>query len=287
MLALYRDGNQAAALAAFQAARVALVAELGCEPGPALRGLQQQILSADPALAAPEQPAAADGRSAGAADGPGSAASPAIPRQLPSAVPQFVGRSAELSALARLLDDPAAPRTVVISAISGTAGIGKTALAAYWAHRVAERFPDGQLHLNLRGFGPSGSAMKPASALRLILDSLGVPAERIPADPDAQAALYRSILAGQRMLILVDNARDPADILPLLPGGPGCLVLVTSRYQLTTSLPRTAHTCSLSASSPSMRQFSCWHIASDLNASWPSPQRPPSWPRCARGCRSH
>ncbi len=122
---------------------------------------------------------------------------------------------------------------MVISAIGGTAGVGKTALAVHWAHQVAGRFPDGQLYINLRGFGPSAAPVAPAEAVRQLLDGLGVAPERIPADLDAQVAMYRSLLSGKRMLIIADNAHDAAQLRPLLPGAPGCLVLVTSRNQLT------------------------------------------------------
>ena len=155
------------------------------------------------------------------------------PRQLPPMVAHFTGRAAEMGTLTRLLRRHAeAAGTVVISAIGGTAGIGKTALAVYWAHQVAGDFPDGQLYVNLRGFDVAGQVLDPADALRRFLDALGVPTERVPADLDAQAALYRSELADRRMLVVLDNARDTAQVRPLLPGAPGCLVLVTSRNEL-------------------------------------------------------
>jgi tetratricopeptide (TPR) repeat protein len=158
----------------------------------------------------------------------------AVPRQLPAAVAHFAGRSDELAVLTSLLRGRAtAGGTVVISTIGGTAGVGKTALAVHWAHQVADRFPDGQLYVNLRGFDPTGQVMDPAEAVRRFLDALGVPTQRIPADPDAQAALYRSQLAGRRMLVVLDNARDTAQVRPLLAGAPTCLVLVTSRKRLT------------------------------------------------------
>jgi tetratricopeptide (TPR) repeat protein len=157
-----------------------------------------------------------------------------VPRQLPAAVAHFAGRAGELSALNGLLRGRAeVGGTVVISAIGGTAGVGKTALAVYWAHRVADRFPDGQLYVNLRGFDPTGQVMDPAEAVRRFRDDLGVPPQRIPVDLDAQAALYRGELSGRRMLVVLDNARDTTQVRPLLPGASTCLVLVTSRNQLT------------------------------------------------------
>jgi len=123
--------------------------------------------------------------------------------------------------------------TVVICAVSGAAGVGKTALALHWSHRVRRHFPHGQLYVNLRGFDPDGAPMTPGEAVRGFLDVLDVPAQRVPAGLEQQAALYRSLLAGRQMLILLDNASDAAQVRPLLPASAGCLVVVTSRNQLT------------------------------------------------------
>jgi hypothetical protein len=124
------------------------------------------------------------------------------------------------------------PRAVVICAVVGMAGIGKTAFAIHWAHRVANRFKDGQLYINLRGFDPGDPAVAPTDALRTLLSPLGVPARDLPDGLDARAGMYRSILAGKRVLIVLDNARDVQQVRPLLPGSPGCLALVTSRNPL-------------------------------------------------------
>ncbi|MFI6543041.1 AfsR/SARP family transcriptional regulator [Streptomyces prunicolor] len=168
---------------------------------------------------------------------------PMRPAQLPPALPVFVGREAELVRLHALLDETEAaprnsPRTAplpptVISTITGPAGVGKTTLALHLAHDVADRFPDGQLYVNLRGFAPVAGPAHPQDVLRGFLEALGVPAARIPDGLDARAALYRGLLAGRRVLVLLDNARDGAQVRPLLPGAPGCLVLVTSRNRLT------------------------------------------------------
>ncbi|MGZ3145564.1 ATP-binding protein [Lentzea chajnantorensis] len=155
-----------------------------------------------------------------------------VPRQLPLAVRHFTGRARELTTLDALAETTARAGTVVIVAISGTAGVGKTTLAVCWAHRVAGRFRDGQLYVDLRGFDPGGRAVDPAEAVRRFLDALEVPPSRIPADLDAQTALYRSLLADKRMLIVLDNARDAVQVRPLLPAAPGCLVLITSRNRL-------------------------------------------------------
>jgi len=156
-----------------------------------------------------------------------------VPAQLPLDVPGFAGRQVELARLdAVMVGVGERPAAVVVSALAGTAGVGKTALAVHWAHRVRDRFPDGQLYVNLRGFDPDGAVLDPGVALRGLLDALGVAPQRIPGELDAQAGLYRSLLAGRRMLILLDNARDADQVRPLLPGEPGSVVIVTSRNQL-------------------------------------------------------
>jgi len=218
MLALYREGRQAEALAAYQAARGVLIEELGTEPGRELRRLHEQILAGDPGLdlSGPQWPAGGVGR--------------VVPRELPAAVRHFTGRAGELAALTRLLDEPA-QGLVVISAIGGTAGVGKTALAVHWAHQVADRFPDGQLYVNLRGY----DAARPVTAdgaLAGFLRALGVPGPDIPPGEDQRATRYRSLLAGKRMLVVLDNASTAEQVRPLLPGAPGCAVVVTSRDAL-------------------------------------------------------
>jgi transcriptional regulator with XRE-family HTH domain/tetratricopeptide (TPR) repeat protein len=155
------------------------------------------------------------------------------PRQLPAGARHFTGRAAELAVLEQLLTESGtgAVGTVVISAIGGTAGVGKTALALHWAHRVAGRFADGQLYANLRGFDPAGTPATPAEVIRGFLHALGVPAARMPASLEAQAGLYRDLLSGKRMLFVLDNGRDEQQVRPLLPASPASLVLVTSRNQ--------------------------------------------------------
>jgi tetratricopeptide (TPR) repeat protein len=156
-----------------------------------------------------------------------------VPRQLPAATSHFVGRLDELNALSGLLDQVRdGTGAVVISVIGGTAGVGKTALAVQWAHQVADQFPDGQLYVNLRGFGPAASPVSPVEALRGFLDALAIPAAQLPAGQESLAGLYRSLLSDRRVLIVLDNARDAAQVRPLLPGGAGCAVVITSRSQL-------------------------------------------------------
>ncbi|MET8143917.1 BTAD domain-containing putative transcriptional regulator [Sphaerisporangium sp. NPDC005288] len=169
---------------------------------------------------------------AGPTGQPGQAGEMVRPAQLPADLPSFAGRRAELAGVHDLLpcgDGP--PATAVISTIGGMAGIGKTTLAVHWAHRVAHRFPDGQLYVNLRGFSPGGP-QDPSEVLRHFLGALGVSARDMPSGLDVLAARYRSLLAERRVLVLLDNARDSEQVRPLLPGTPGCLAIVTSRHRL-------------------------------------------------------
>jgi transcriptional regulator with XRE-family HTH domain len=153
----------------------------------------------------------------------------AAPRQLPADAPAFAGRVEQLAALDGLLAGPGTR----IAVVSGTAGVGKTTVAVHWAHRVVDKFPDGQVYVNLRGFDPAGSSLEPAAALHGLLVALGVPAAQIPAEVDERTALYRSLLATRQVLVLLDNAGDAAQVRPLLPGSPGCVVVVTGRNRLT------------------------------------------------------
>jgi DNA-binding SARP family transcriptional activator/tetratricopeptide (TPR) repeat protein len=219
--ALAADGRTSEAAEYCRTTCERIVAELGVEPGPELQDLQQAILGGRPVPPLPPAPRPA-------------AAPVATPAQLPADVPGFAGRTEQLTRLDMLLTQDAghAPTTVVISAVSGTAGVGKTALAVHWAHQITGRFPDGQLYVNLRGYDPGGQVIDPTAAVRAFLDALGVPAERIPLGLDAQAALYRSVLAGKRVLVLIDNARDAQHARPLLPGTRTALAVVTSRNSL-------------------------------------------------------
>jgi DNA-binding SARP family transcriptional activator len=209
MLAHYRSGHRAEALAAYRHARQVLADQLGLEPSAELRELEREIL-----------------------EGGGHGGGRVTPAQLPADIPGFTGRDSYLKQLDGLLPGPDDDRPVlVISTIAGAAGVGKTALAVHWAHRVRERFPDGQLYVNLRGYA-AGEPLRPVEALAGFLVTLGVPAEEVPTEDEPAAALYRSLLAGKRMLVLLDNARAADQVRPLLPGSPGCLVLVTSRDRL-------------------------------------------------------
>ena len=224
MLALYQSGLRTKALGAYRRARRYLVEEVGIEPGPGLRDLNLRIQ-----------------RSGAGATGPsgrGQAAAAQRPRRITPRAPSpamlpaaagFTGRARELQALSALASQP--HRAALIT-IAGTAGVGKTALAVHWARQHASQFPDGQLYVNLGGFGPA-DPLSPAKALRGLLSALGVPATQIPAAPGARQALFRGLTEGKHVIILLDNARDPAQIRPLLPATPTAVTLITSRNELT------------------------------------------------------
>lgn len=335
MIAWYRAGRQAEALQVFRDLRGRLAGELGVEPGAELQRLHQQILSGDPALAAPDHharsPATGPATPAGGSQSPGrpppagphqpvaapeqveskqagrleellgnhdrgaghasglhqqpmpsdvvlasrgngtshsastrAIAMPVAPRQLPAAPAKFTGRQRELASLTGWLDAGAGSGAPVILAISGIPGAGKTALGLRWAHQVRERFPDGQFYVNLRGFGPSQAPVTPAEAISVLLESLGVGIDQLSPRLEARAGLYRSLLAGKRILVVLDNARDEAQVRPLLPGSPTCAVLVTSRNELT-GLVAAEAACALALdvlSEPEARQL----LASRLGA---------------------
>ncbi|MEO3790675.1 BTAD domain-containing putative transcriptional regulator [Nonomuraea sp. B10E15] len=216
MRAMTAAGRAADALDAYHRAREKLRDELGLDPGKELQTLYERILRAAEPGPLPEQPPP-----------------PVAASQLPMDAFGFVGRGGELSRLDGLLDHAALqPTAVAMAVVSGSAGVGKTVLVTHWAHRVRDRFPGGHLYVNLRGFDPGGSMVAPEEAVRGFLFALGVPPQGVPSGLDAQTALYRSLLAGRRMLIVLDNARDAGQVRPLLPGSPGCVVVVTSRDRL-------------------------------------------------------
>ncbi|MFG1682419.1 BTAD domain-containing putative transcriptional regulator [Nonomuraea sp. NPDC049269] len=210
ILALHRSGRRGEALEAYRRVHAVLASELGVEPGSDLQHLHLAILRNDASLASPERKAVRR----------------LVPRQLPPAVGRLVGRHAELD---RLEEFSAGGRHAIL--VVGAAGVGKTTLALHWAHRLADRFPDGQLFLDMRGFDQT-PPMTTAEALPRLLQALGQPAEDIPVEVDAQIGLYRSILARRRVLVVLDNVAAPEQLRPLMPGEPGCLLLATSRDRL-------------------------------------------------------
>lgn len=217
MLALYRSGRQAEALAVYADTRRLLADELGVDPRPGLKDLQRRILQADPGLAEPSAPLAPE------------PAAPVRPAQLPASVPDFTGRAAFVSELSEVLSS-AGGRVMAVSALAGIGGVGKTTLAVHVAHQARPAFPDGQLYVDLQGAGTR--AAEPETVLGAFLRALGTADSAIPDSLEERAALYRSVLDGRRVLVLLDNAHDAAQVRPLLPGTPGCAALVTSRVRM-------------------------------------------------------
>jgi DNA-binding SARP family transcriptional activator/tetratricopeptide (TPR) repeat protein len=211
LTALSRSGRPAEALTLYDELRRRLADELGVDPEAELRGLHAELLQATEPKRPDRQP-------------------PQAPRQLPPGPARFTGRADALARLDALSVAPGADGALTILAVHGQGGVGKTSLALHWAHRIADRFPDGQLYLNLQGYGP-GEPMQPDVALDLLLRGLGVSGDQIPDRGPARTAMLRTVLAARRVLLVLDNARDAEQVRPLLPG-PGCLVLLTSRSQL-------------------------------------------------------
>ncbi|MFI0405628.1 AfsR/SARP family transcriptional regulator [Actinomadura sp. 3N508] len=281
MLALYRSGRQAEALRAFQNVRGVLIEQLGIEPGEELQHLHQRILTRDAVLSpsptspaptspepslssaspAPSSPPASPApgptsasstpveSSASSAPEPSPASSSTCAHFLPRDITDFTGRSAELDRLFSVLPaDGKGTEAVVIGAIDGMAGIGKTALAVHAAHRMADRYPDAQLFVDLHAHSPEQEPISAAAALDTLLRAVGVPSEMIPGGAEERAALWRARLAGRRAVVVLDDAASAAQVRPLLPGAPGCVVLITSRRRLADL--ENAHALSLDVLSP-------------------------------------
>lgn len=293
LIALYGARRRGEALEIYQQARTALVNEMGIEPGPELQRLHGAILNDDPSVAWPlldrRNPAAAPLMKSGASISPpgGPPSSPAVkgkemadhgkrggpasvqgwvrPAEVPHDVRGFAGRSKELTVLSRSLDaETAEPDQANVWVISGAAGVGKTALAVHWAHAVADAFPDGQLYIDLHGFNPQRTPVEPAGALAQALVSLGVDPGRVPEGLEAREKLYRSVIRGRRLLLLLDDARTAEQVRPLLPGHRDAVVLVTSRFRLNDLIARDhAGTLPLAVLSP---DESCELLSSALGA---------------------
>ncbi|MEV4830688.1 BTAD domain-containing putative transcriptional regulator [Micromonospora sp. NPDC049257] len=225
LLALSATGQQAEAVARYQELRGRLSGDLGIDPGRELQEAYRQVLrrGAPGSTGPPADPLRDEGPTAG---GP-----LVVAAQLPPDLPHFAGRQASLRRVGALLHGRATAGALRIVVIEGIPGVGKTTLATHLAYRVADEFPDGQLYADLRGLDPD-AALAPGDVLQAFLHALGVRGPDIPVNDLARSGLYRSVLAGRRVLIVLDNARDAEQVRPLLPGAPGSLVLVTSRYSL-------------------------------------------------------
>ena len=271
MLALYRSGRTAEALRCYTEVRAVLADELGADPSPELRDLHQAILTDDQSLAIPV---------------------PTRPRRndLPGDIPDFVGRAEEFDRLLAVLRTPT--KAVVTSAIDGMAGTGKTTLAIHAAHRLADRYPDAQLFLDLRAHSEDSEPIEPAVALDTLLRALNVPPDRIPDGLDERAALWRAELADRKVLLLLDNAATTSQLRPLLPGSPTCLALITSRRRLATWTPPTRCPwtyCRKPMRSPCSRPWSAptgptpipsphrTYCACAATCRWPSASQPPAY----------
>lgn len=288
MLALYRSGRQAEALAVYADTRRLLADELGVDPRPGLQELQQRILQADPALAE---------LSAATAE---TATATLRPAQLPATVSDFTGRAAFVRELSDVLSaasgESASGRVMAVSALAGIGGVGKTTLAVHVAHRARAAFPDGQLYVDLQGAGARPA--EPETVLGSFLRALGTADSAIPDSLEERAALYRSVLDGRRVLVLLDNARDAAQVRPLLPGTDGCAALVTARVRMVDLAG--AHLVDLDVMAPEealalftkivgeervaseRRRRSTWS-ARAVSCRWRSASPRPGWPPAAPG----
>jgi DNA-binding SARP family transcriptional activator len=221
MIALAGSGEQARAIQVYEDLRSRLKDDLGIDPGPGLSAAHLRVLRQEVfAVSAPQIRTVV-----GAAH--------LIPRQLPNVPYYLCGREDELTNLNALLDEHVGTPSPTVAAVTGMGGIGKTALAVYWAGQVADRFPDGQLYADMRGFAPSGSPASPTEVVQRFLAAFGVPDAEMPSDFDSQITLLRSVLAAKKVLVMLDNARNAEQVRPVLPGTSGCFVLVTSRNRLT------------------------------------------------------
>lgn len=219
---LHRTGDRAAALDGYRAARTALAEHLGLDPGPGLRALHADILNGRPA--------------AGPAPARTVVRTP-VPRQLPGVPGTLVGRNAELSRIQAALARPVAGRSTGVPrvvAVVGTGGMGKSSLAVAAAHALADTYPDGQLYVDLQGSSPGVRPLEPTRVIRVFLRALGAPEERISPDPQEAAAWFRTYCADRRLLVLLDNAVNHRQAQALLPSGPRCATLITSRHPLDT-----------------------------------------------------